>query len=164
MTVFSQIFDAFRTVCQTEIGTNLEIPDPYELERNAPSQLEKGWGLTIGASTPFIDQFNTSGEEITFGLVLTATTLGHQMDGARIANAVKVLKDMDVATRTKLVQPGYWNTNQVNVIYSGATGVDFIDGNLTDFNPQGLPGTLTNQDIVATTTINYTVRIFEALT
>lgn len=163
MTVFSQIFDAFRAVCQAEIGQNIEIPDPYELERNAPSQLERGWGLTVGISLPFVDQFNASGEEIVFSLVLTATTLGHQMDGARIANAVKALKEMDVATRVKLVQPGYWNTNQVNVLYAGATGINFIDGNLTNFNPQNLPGPVINQDIVATTTINYTVRIFEAL-
>lgn len=156
-TTFDSVYDAFVSICQAEIGTNLELPNPYELERNAPTQLEKGWGVTVGASTVFTDQFDSTGEEIPFNVVLTAASLGPEMSTTRISDALKAIKQMDLDTRKRLVQPDQIGVPNAGVFFLGSSEVEFITGN----DSGSLP--LSDQDVVAVITINYAVRIIESL-
>ena len=156
-TTFEQVYDGFRQICIDQIGANFELSDPYTLERNTEVLLEKGWGITVSASSSFTDQWNTTGEEIPFSLVLTASTLGAQMDPTRIANALKILKQMDLDTRKQLVVQDNIGVSNAGVFFTGGSDIGFITGNQDGVSP------LSDQDVVATITMNYIVRILDPL-
>ncbi len=153
MSNIEQVYSTLRTIIPliTGMSSKKELTHPESLRDNNGNLLKDGWGIIVGASSPFAGPTTcTTMDEVEFSIVVTKESFNSIADASKAANTnAELLKNLSnirirLLDSDKLGIPQYLDM----VTFTGASGIEFV--NADKYNIRAI-------------TINFNFLITEAL-